>query len=95
MSCRKKHIISAIELNIYKSIVEELSQNPKLEDYDMSTIEISILKNKAAPKIENPDKAIKNLERYIAINKDQDVLKAKLFKIMKVSRPKLKRLPDD
>lgn len=89
MPRRKRHTIKAQDLDICKALVRELSAKDELADFDMATIEISILKNKADPKIQDPEKAVKNLERYIAINGDKDVLKSKLFKIMKVSRPTL------
>lgn len=96
MPRRKRHIIHLQDLDIYKELVNELLQKEELADYDITTLEISILKNNPPPKIQDPQKAIKNLERYIAINGDKDVLKSKLFKIMKVSRPTLdKWLGDD
>ncbi|MFR9165040.1 MAG: hypothetical protein ACLVKO_01985 [Dysgonomonas sp.] len=96
MPRRKKHVLKGRELEIYRSLVEELSQNPELADYDMNTIEITLLKN-LTPQIRNIDKAIANLKRYIAINGknitiingEPSVFKRDIIKMMKISRPTL------
>ena len=95
MPGRKRYKILAKDTAIYDVIVSELQQNPKLSaDYDMTTIEISV-KKKFTPRIQNVDKAIDNLTRYIAINKqyieivNDEVLvfKKDIIKMLKVSRP--------
>lgn len=96
MARRKKHIISAKDLHIYEKLIEELSQNSELADYDMDSIEISILK-KLNPQIRNIDKAIYNLKRYLAINEknitiingEPSIFKIDIIKMMKISRPTL------
>jgi DNA-binding transcriptional regulator YiaG len=75
----------------------ELSKNPELaESYDMDSIEITI-KKKHQPYIQDVDRAILNLQRYYAANKQyietfdgwQIITKKDLAKMMKVSRPTL------
>ncbi|KAA6316624.1 hypothetical protein EZS27_033090 [termite gut metagenome] len=69
MPRRKKYTLSAKELPIYEMIVEELSKNPELvANYDMATIEISILKT-IEPFIKNIDAVISHFECYLAKNK--------------------------
>ncbi|KAA6311237.1 hypothetical protein EZS27_037597 [termite gut metagenome] len=69
MPRRKKYTLSAKELPIYEAIVEELSKNPELAaNYDMATIEISILKT-IEPFIKNIDTVISHFECYLAKNK--------------------------
>ncbi|KAA6346736.1 hypothetical protein EZS27_005737 [termite gut metagenome] len=69
MPRRKKYTLSAKELSIYDMIVEELSKNPELAaNYDMATIEISILKT-IEPFIKNIDAVISHFEWYVAKNK--------------------------
>ncbi|KAA6324024.1 hypothetical protein EZS27_026596 [termite gut metagenome] len=54
---------------IYETIVGELSKNPELAaNYDMATIEISILKT-IKPFIKNIDAVISHFEWYLAKNK--------------------------
>ncbi len=69
MPRRKQYKISTRQTAIHDTIVSELQKNPELADYDMETIEISI-KKKITPRIRNIDKAIDNLKRYIAVNKE-------------------------
>ena len=97
MSRRKQIKIQAEDTSIYEQIVSELSKNPELaEDYDMGSIEITI-KKKHHPYIQDVDKAILNLQRYYAANKQyietfegwQIISKKDLAKMMKVSRPTL------
>ncbi|KAA6329669.1 hypothetical protein EZS27_021541 [termite gut metagenome] len=69
MPRRKKYTLSAKELSIYEVIVEELSKNPELAaNYDMATIEISVLKT-IEPFIKNIDAVISHFEWYVAKNK--------------------------
>ena len=69
MPRRKLFKISAKDTAIFDVIVSELQKNSELAvDYDMATIEISV-KKKIIPQIQDIDKAIDNLTRYIAINK--------------------------
>ena len=97
MPRRKQIKVQAKDTSIYKQIVLELSKNSELaEDYDMDSIEITI-KKKHQPYIQDIDKAILNLQRYYAANKQyietfngwQIISKKDLAKMMKVSRPTL------
>ncbi|MDL2266029.1 helix-turn-helix domain-containing protein [Parabacteroides sp. OttesenSCG-928-G21] len=94
MSRRKKITIKAKDTSVYRLIVSELSKNPELADYDMSSIEI-IIKKKIEPTIKDADKAISNLQQYYAANKQfiqtfngkQLISKKDLAKMLRVSRP--------
>jgi len=96
MPRRKRHTIKAQDLDIYKALIRELSTKEELADFDMNSIEISILK-KVNPQIRNIDKAISNLKRYLAINGknitiingEPSVYKIDIIKMMKISRPTL------
>ncbi|WP_167616045.1 hypothetical protein [Maribellus sediminis] len=96
MPRRKQYKIPAREMEVYDAIVAELQQKPELADYDMNTLEISV-KKKINPRIQNIDKAIENLERYMVVNKEfirivngeAIVLKKDISKMLKVSRPTL------
>ncbi|KAA6343592.1 hypothetical protein EZS27_008731 [termite gut metagenome] len=68
MPRRKKYTLSAKELSIYEMIVGELSKNPELANYDMATIEISVLKT-IEPFIKNIDAVISHFEWYLVKNK--------------------------
>jgi len=92
MPRRKQLKISAIDLNVYDSLVMELQKNPVFSDCDFSTLEIIALSKKTPPRIieENLDKAIRNLERQIAFNGTDKILNKKgLSKAMGISRPTL------
>jgi hypothetical protein len=70
MPRRKLYKISAKDTCIYDVIVSELQKNPELAaDYDMNTLEISV-KKKITPHIQDIDKAIDNLKRYMMVNKE-------------------------
>ncbi|MCW0484805.1 hypothetical protein [Gaoshiqia sediminis] len=96
MARRKQYKILARQTAIYKTIVSELQKNPELADYDMDTIEISV-KKKITPRIQNVDKAIRNLTTYLAVNKEYIktfngetiVSKKEIAKMLKISRPTL------
>ena len=96
MPRRKQYKILARQTAIYDVIVAELQRNPELADYDMETIEISV-KKKITPRIQNIDKAIDNLTRYIVVNKEfiqivngeAIVSKKDIAKMLKISRPTL------
>ncbi|MDR1644557.1 MAG: helix-turn-helix domain-containing protein [Tannerellaceae bacterium] len=99
MSRRKLYKISAQDTSIYDMIVSELQKNPELAaDYDMSTIEISV-KKKIIPHIQDIDKAIDNLKRYMMVNKEflqvfngeAMVLKKDIARMLKISRPTLNK----
>lgn len=102
MPRRKKQIIPVKDLAISSKIVKELEQRPELADYDMDTLQITILK-KHKPKIQNLDKAISNLKRYWAINekhirvrnREVAVFKTDIIKMMKISRPTLDKWVND
>lgn len=92
MPRRKQLKISAIDLKVYDSLVEELKKNLQFSDCDFSTLEVTALSKKASPRIieENLNKAIRNLERQIAINgKDKILNKKGLCKALGISRPTL------
>ena len=96
MPRRKQYKILARQTAIHDTIVSELQKNPELADYDMETIEISV-KKKITPRIRNIDRAIENLKRYIAVNKefiqivnDEAIVSKKdIAKMLKISRPTL------
>ena len=96
MPRRKQYKILAREMEVYDAIVAELQQKPELADYDMNTLEISV-KKKITPRIRNIDKAIDNLKRYIAVNKEfiqivngeAIVSKKDIAKMLIISRPTL------
>nr|MBD3621190.1 hypothetical protein [Sunxiuqinia sp.] len=96
MARRKQYKILARQTAIYKTIVSELQKNPELADYDMETIEISV-KKKITPRIQDVDKAIRNLTTYVAVNKkfiktfegETIVSKKEIAKMLKISRPTL------
>lgn len=98
MPRRKQHKILAREMEIYDTIVAELQKNPELAGYDMGTIELSV-KKKITPRIQNIDRAMRNLERYIVVNKEfiqvvngeTIVLKKDIVKMLKISRPTLNK----
>jgi len=95
MPRRKKITIKAKDTAIFGQLIVELSKDPELAaDYDMDSIEITITK-KYQPYILDVDKAISNLQRYYAANKQfiehfngkPIISKYLLAKMMKVSRP--------
>ncbi|KJF45488.1 MerR family transcriptional regulator [Draconibacterium sediminis] len=96
MPRRKQYKIPAREMEVFDAIVAELQQKPELANYDMNTLEISV-KKKINPRIQNIDKAIENLKRYMVVNKEfirmvngePIVLKKDIAKMLKVSRPTL------
>ena len=92
MPRRKQLKISANDLKVYDALVVELQKNPLYSECDFSTLEITALSKKAPPSIieENLNKAIRNLERQIAINGTDKILNKKgLCKAMGISRPTL------
>ncbi len=92
MPRRKQLKISAKDLKVYEMLVMELHKNSVFSDCDFGTLEIIALSKKAPPRIieENLDKAIRNLERQIAINgKDKILNKKGLCKALGISRPTL------
>jgi len=92
MPRRKQLKISGKDLKVYDSLVTELQKNPIFSDCDFSTLEIIALSKKAPPRIieANLNKAIRNLERQIAINgKDKILNKKSLCKVLGISRPTL------
>ena len=97
MPRRKQLKISAIDLKVYDSLVEELKKNLQFSDCDFNTLELTALSKKAPPRIigENLNKVIRNLERQIAINgKDKLLNKKGLCKAMGISRPTLDKWCD-
>ena len=69
MPRRKQLKISVKDLKVYETLVTELQKNPIFSDCDLSTLEIIALSKKTPPRIikENLDKAIRNIERQIAL----------------------------
>jgi hypothetical protein len=103
MPRRKLYKISAKDTTIYNVIVSELQKNSELAaDYDMNTIEISV-KKKIIPHIQDIDKAIDNLKRYMMVNKEfiqifngeAMVLKKDIARMLKISRPTLNKWVKD
>jgi len=101
---RRQQITIPIEkLSVFESLIEELSENPLLEDYDLDTVQLTILKKKSPPRIKDVDKAIENLKWYVAANSSriemfeghQITNKKDLAKMMKVSRPTLDKWISD
>jgi hypothetical protein len=99
MPRRKLYKILAKDTTIYNVIVSELQKNPELAaDYDMNTIEISV-KKKIIPHIQDIDKAIDNLKRYMMVNKEfiqvfngeAMVSKKDIARMLKISRPTLNK----
>jgi hypothetical protein len=95
---RRQQITIPIEkLSVYESLIEELSENPSFENYDLDTVKLTILKKKAPPRIKDVDKAIESLKWYVANKSDrievvmghQIINKKDLAKMMKISRPTL------
>jgi hypothetical protein len=88
MPRRKQLKISANDLKLYDTLVAELRKNPLFSDCDFITLEITALTKKVPPRIieENLNKAIRNLERQIAINGNDKILNKKgLCKAMGIS----------
>lgn len=96
MPRRKKYIISAKDLPIYDKIIEALLREPDSVNFDMNTIQITVLK-KITPQIKGIDTIIKTLKRNIAIkekhitivNGEQLVTKTDIIKMMGITRPTL------
>jgi len=97
MPRRQQITIPIEELSVFESLIEELSENPLLEDYDLDTVQLTILKKKAPPRIKDVNKAIENLKWYVASNSarieifegHQIINKKDLANMMKISRPTL------
>jgi predicted DNA-binding protein YlxM (UPF0122 family) len=97
MPRRKRYSIPAKQLPIYDAIVEELSKNPELAaEYDMTTIEISILKS-INPYIKEIDAVISHFELYLAKNKkyiqvhagEEIINRSQLAEMLGISRQSL------
>ena len=97
MPRRRQITIPVEKLTVYEELINELSENPIWEDYDLDTVKLTILKKKAPPHIKDVEKAIENLKWYVAINNSrieivegqQIINKKDLAKMMKISRPTL------
>lgn len=77
------------ELQAYKQLVETLQENPQYNEFDFSTIKITISHKRPPERIQNIDKKIENLERYIAINGNSELTKNKLCMALKITFPTL------
>lgn len=97
MSRRKMKKIELAELKCGSLVMEELESMPELSGFDSGTA-ILIIKGKSpAPLIRDIGKAIKNLERYEAVNKhlittyagQQIIHKKQLARMLGISRPTL------
>jgi len=101
---RRQQITIPIEkLSVYDALLTELSENPLLDDYDLDTVKLTILKKKAPPRIKDVEKAIENLKWHVASKSDlieeamglKTVNKKDLAKMMRVSRPTLDKWIND
>lgn len=96
---RTKEIkINASELSCYHQLVAELSKNPLLTDYDLSTIRLKVKHNKPKPTLKKDvSKLINNLLRYQSANREriptldgmQLINKHLLARMLKVTRATL------
>ena len=97
MPRRKQITIPIYKLAVFGILINELSNNPLLVDYDLSSVKLTILKKKSPPRIKDVEKAIENLKWYMSVYKDlivevegyRTVSKKDLAKMMRVSRPTL------
>ena len=97
MPRRKQITIPVKELSVYNFLIGELSENPLLEDYDLESVQLTILKKKPPPRIKDLEKAIENLKWHVASHSDRIehfmgykiITKKDLAKMMQVSRPTL------
>ena len=97
MPRRRQITIPVEKLTVYEELINELSENPIWEDYDLDTVKLTILKKKALPHIKDVEKAIENLKWYAVVysscieiyDGQQIVIKKDLARILKVSRPTL------
>ena len=97
MPRRQQITIPVEKLSVYEGFIKELSENPLLEDYDLDSIKLTILKKKAPPRIKDVDKAIESLKWHIAAKSNRIevamgykiINKKDLAKMMKISRPTL------
>ena len=90
--------INASELSCYSQLVVELSKNPLLTDYDLSTIELKVKHNKPQPILkQDVSELINNLLRYQSANRKriptldgmQLINKHLLARMLKVTRATL------
>ena len=97
MRRRQQITIPIKKMSGYDILLEELSENPLWDDYDLNTVKLTILKNTPPPRIKDVDKAIENLKWYSVVYSNcieiydgqQIVIKKDLARILKVSRPTL------
>ena len=103
MPRRKQITIQVEKLTVYDNLIEELSENPLLNDYDLSTVKLTVLKKKAPPRIKDVDNAIENLKWHVAAKSSRIemfegykiVNKKDLAKMMRISRPTLDKWIND
>ena len=67
MPRRQQITIQVKKMSVYNAIIEELSENPLLANYDLDTVKLTILKNKPPPRIKDVEKAIENLKWYAVV----------------------------
>jgi hypothetical protein len=97
MPRRKQITIQVKELSVYYFLINELSKNPLLKDYDLDTVKLTILKKKPPPRIKDVERAIESLKWYVSAHSDrievfmgqQVIIKKNLAKMMRISRPTL------
>ena len=97
MPRRQQITIPVEKLSVYENLIKELSENPLLEDYDLNSVKLTILKKKAPPRIKDVDKAIESLKWHFAAKSKcievamghKIINKKDLAKMMKISRPTL------
>ena len=94
----KEFKINVSELGCYSQLIAELNKNPLLIDYDLSTIELKVKRNKPKPILKkNVDKLINNLLRYQSANREriptldgmQLINKQLLARMLKITRATL------
>jgi hypothetical protein len=101
---RKTLKIALAPLACLEAIRDELSKRSGLEDFDIEEGVLLLYGRKPAPHIKDTDRAIDNLLRFQAANRErlkaeevngkQTITRGDLARMMRVSRPTLKRWID-
>ena len=100
MPRRRKIEIKASELACFNTLVETLRSRPEFSDFDPSSIRVWAYEEHTQ-ELKNADKAIRNLDRWLAIHKNEDyhishngtrlLCKKSLSKALGITRPTLDR----